>query len=742
MNHIKKIAALALACVTMTAAFSPAVYAYEQPKEIPVSGTQNRSYNFHDNYTLTGNYADDLINVAQAQLGLTTKEAGYSEDWCANFVADCARLTEMPNNIIPYDYSLVAGCRFFYSYILDYCGAEVITDENDVMSGDLVFYYCPYSDFYLHVAIVESSKYYLEGNITTAKDREEVIRSKFNYEFGCYMHNDEVDTTLSGHVKRFYVRPNYGKPPEKLYTDPDPINYYPPERELSYKEPIPSCGFDVCWVQTILKRTGYSDTVNGIYDIKTKNAIERFQSDNNLYADGVTRFDTIDKLKALYDDLYKPKLDNFSAQSSFYLDKEILFDISGTNYDTVKMVIKDENGETVYINNDFSVSTPIPARAFGKGNFTASCTLRNKYGDSSAANISFTVTDPLPDTPELAIDNTNTVPAVFSWKPTDNTTAYDLYIADTNGNTYKAITNITDYSHTIFLAAGEYSAYLVAKNETVSSQSETIRFSTNKVEAAHLDKEFYAKLYNNDLSLTASNSLTLKANSNLLSHKWHFVQQADNTYTITNCKTGEAITIGSKGAVILSNPADTILQKWIPVETLDGFIFVSAFDKTKLLTFTDGEAYIDRSQDCKTEAIRLEYIDTPHSYTLTEICKPTDNADGYANYICTVTEETQTKTIPYHSPDTPDKPGIDTNDTPDKPLRLIGDVNSDGKVSTGDSLLLLRCAIGLYKLDEISQILHDINFDGRITSADSMKILQYAVGIENDSSIGRSVIIR
>ena len=742
MNQFGRLAALALSCVTMATALSPTAYAYQHYNEIPVSGTQNRAHNFHKDFTLTGNYADDLVNVAQSQLGLTTKEAQYSEDWCANFVADCARLTEMPNDIIPYDYSLVAGCRFFYSYILESCGATVISDENDVMSGDLVFYYCPSSDFYLHVAIVESSNNYLEGNITTAKGREEVIRSKFNYKFGCYIHNDKVDTTLSGHVERLYVRPNYGRPPVKLYTDTDPASYYPPERVLSYKEPIPSCGFDVCWVQTILKSLGYSDTVNGIYDETTRDAIARFQIENNLYSDGITESETINALKTCYQDLYKPSFISFSTKDSFTYDSQISFDIDGSNYDSAKIVITDINGTILYSNNDFSTESSLPANLLGKGTFTANCTLENKYGESSTLSTTLIVTDPLPETPDLIIDYKNTTPAVFSWNPTVNTTAYDLYITDSKGNTYNTITNISDCSHTVFLAAGRYSAYLIAKNETVSNQSNSIRFITNNLTSAFSDEEFYAKLYNDDLCLATGNSLLLKKNSNLSSFKWHFIKQEDNTYTIINCKTKQAIMVGNNSSVILSSPTTTILQKWIPVNTMEGIIFVSAYDKSKVLTFTNNEPQINRSKDCKTEAFRLETIDTPHRFILTEICKPKENTDGYANYICDITGETTSSSITYHTPDTPDKPNTNSNDIPDKPIRLVGDVNCDGKVTNIDSLILLRSVIGLYNLDEISHILHDTNNDKRITSVDSMKILQYVVGIENDSSVGNKVMIK
>ena len=188
--------------------------------------------------------------------------------------------------------------------------------------------------------MVENSNYYLEGNITTAKGRDEVVRSALGYDFGCYKHDRYNDTTASGHVKRFYVRPNYGQPPAKQYTDPDPINYYPPERDLSFKEPVSSCGFDVCWVQCILKRMGYTDTVNGVYDEKTRDAVNRFKSDCGLSSDGITDNETTSRLREKYNELYLPKLHDLSiTKDSFYPTDSILFNTDGENYDNIKLFI-------------------------------------------------------------------------------------------------------------------------------------------------------------------------------------------------------------------------------------------------------------------------------------------------------------------------------------------------------------------------------------------------------------------
>lgn len=60
--------------------------------KIDVEATQDRSYNFNKSYTLTGNGADDIVNVAKAQIGKTGSQLGYTEEWCADFVSDCAKL--------------------------------------------------------------------------------------------------------------------------------------------------------------------------------------------------------------------------------------------------------------------------------------------------------------------------------------------------------------------------------------------------------------------------------------------------------------------------------------------------------------------------------------------------------------------------------------------------------------------------------------------------------------------------
>ena len=58
---------------------------------IQAYATQSRTSNFSLNgYTPTGNAAADICAVALLQEGRTGSQFGYSEDWCADFVSDCA----------------------------------------------------------------------------------------------------------------------------------------------------------------------------------------------------------------------------------------------------------------------------------------------------------------------------------------------------------------------------------------------------------------------------------------------------------------------------------------------------------------------------------------------------------------------------------------------------------------------------------------------------------------------------
>lgn len=60
---------------------------------------------------------------------------------------------------------------------------------------------------------------------------------------------------------------------------------------------------------------------------------------------------------------------------------------------------------------------------------------------------------------------------------------------------------------------------------------------------------------------------------------------------------------------------------------------------------------------------------------------------------------------------------------------ILGDVNSDSKINSFDSLLTLQSATGLITLAPIQLKCADVTGDGNVNSSDALKILQYATGL-------------
>lgn len=98
---------------------------------VPAQATQSRAAKFLRTYELSGDGAADVVSVALAQLGRTGAQLDYSEEWCADFVADCARLAGQ-SRAIP-AHGNVYGLR---SLIL---GAGGTITTSDPQPGDICF---------------------------------------------------------------------------------------------------------------------------------------------------------------------------------------------------------------------------------------------------------------------------------------------------------------------------------------------------------------------------------------------------------------------------------------------------------------------------------------------------------------------------------------------------------------------------------------------------------------------------
>lgn len=87
------------------------------------------------NYTLTGNQAEDIANIAYAQLGKNASDLEYNGDWCAAFVSTCARKAGIPENVIQ-NATVAAEGRYPGGF---YFEESQIVDSSELKNGDLIF---------------------------------------------------------------------------------------------------------------------------------------------------------------------------------------------------------------------------------------------------------------------------------------------------------------------------------------------------------------------------------------------------------------------------------------------------------------------------------------------------------------------------------------------------------------------------------------------------------------------------
>lgn len=200
-EFVKKVLSCIKRCLSSALVLSICVFS-----SIDVYAVQSRTENFNKTYSISGNQADDLISVAEKQIGKTESALGYTEAWCADFVSDCAKLTGMSDDIIPYNYSGRASCDSLYKYMKDKCSATPVTERR---KGDIVFYYCSACGRHVHTGIVLDETYSIEGNYG-----EKVTKVKSAY-------RDKLGHTLaSGTITRRYLRPNYKTNSEIIKNNP------------------------------------------------------------------------------------------------------------------------------------------------------------------------------------------------------------------------------------------------------------------------------------------------------------------------------------------------------------------------------------------------------------------------------------------------------------------------------------------------------------------------------------------
>ena len=138
------------------------------------------------------------------------------------------------------------------------------------------------------------------------------------------------------------------------------------------------------------------------------------------------------------------------------------------------------------------------------------------------------------------------------------------------------------------------------------------------------------------------------------------------------------------------------------------------------------------------------------SLTSIEIPDSVTSIGGFAFYNCsslkdvyyTGTEEQWKKISIGNNNDCLTSATIHYNKSTDKPkdptpIDTVGDLDGDGKITSADSLFILRASVKLENFNDTQNKLADVDKDGRITSSDALLVLRHSVGFRENDYIGK-----
>lgn len=417
---------------------------------LPVSATQSRKQNFSTDYTLTGDGAQDILNVALAQQGKTGSELGYTEEWCADFVSDCADLAGQSEAVPRY-----GGVDGLKKKILT-AGGVVVTSPQP---GDIVF-------FSGHVEIVYSgsgsSLKSIGGNTSSAGS----------------LYSRKVSSPRVHGGSYTVVRPNYKRatlnPPTISEISIDKNSYAIGENIVFHVQSDTASSYTIgIHKDGIPYETIWNFTENTYtYKLTEAGSYYAYLSASNSagYKDSSGIWFTV------YDS--KPTTSILSiSQSSYAIGEPVEFNFTSDNADNFTLGIH-KDGVPFDIVYDIKQSN-YSYTFTQSGNYYAYLCSSNPLGYLDSNGVWFTIYD---SAPSVSILSTNkniyvTGENVIFHTESDTATAYSIGLYK-DGIRYTSFWDFTEneYIYTC-TEPGEYSAYVTSYNSLGYKDSTYINFT-------------------------------------------------------------------------------------------------------------------------------------------------------------------------------------------------------------------------------------------------------------------------
>lgn len=283
---------------------------------MPASATESMTGNFNTGYTLSGNPASDIATVAEAQVGKTQYQLGYSEGWCADFVCDCA-IKIGQSTAIP----LYGGVQGLYERIINAGGYEVASPQR----GDIIFYINSEGGF-MHTAVMCDATYAVSGNIVND------ISSVVKHDYTWYLNYSYAK----------FLRPNYGgsSTPQYSYTAISDGEYFlrnlSDERYLDISNAVDANYTNVQTYLsngTVAQTFSITNTGNNSYKMRPLISSTRIV---NVYSESPVAGDNVDILTDLNDITQWWYFECVDSSTGCYMihnayNQSVVLDVSDTN---------------------------------------------------------------------------------------------------------------------------------------------------------------------------------------------------------------------------------------------------------------------------------------------------------------------------------------------------------------------------------------------------------------------------
>ncbi len=579
-----------------------------------VNAEQDRTSYFSKNFTLGSDSAENMVNIAYAQIGKTGSQLNYTENWCANFVSDCAKLAGL-SDIIPRH----AQCDSLAKNITD-AGGRILKDGEKAEPGDIVFYDSNANNSANHVEIVYSgtgeSLLSIGGNTGSEYVSSAVVCKPRNHPYPIL----------------WIIRPNY----ERKGDDELGIPYPRPSGTPYLK--TGSTGSGVRWLQTALNNLMNAGlSVDGQFGTGTKNAVIKFQEQYGLEADGVAGPSTINKLVECLKNKLTPipakpvaVVDNVSPGTATFswnavegaTSYKITFRKSGDEY-----AVEAENyAGTSWTKTGLRPNTQYYFRVYAvnsSGTSPRSETVGAKTEAALDVGSDFKAMILNVDSKYLLTDEDYNA---FFTKPTDTTNQFWYFSRNSNGS-YTIETNSRKYALDVsggntadgtniqlyekndtlsqqwFLcqaengmyfksALGNYAldmsgtslganAHLWQFNGTAAQIFDFYRIDLDGNSPVDLGDNFYAKIENKATGKMLANSGNNVAGANVADAKnqlWHFIRKSNGSYEIISYSDDKSIDVSNYGTANGTNigtsaQADNIAQRFF-LYKIDGDIYI------------------------------------------------------------------------------------------------------------------------------------------------------------------------